>query len=85
MGFQSKLILRNNQHPHENKEIAFVVLTMGAFVLGVLLTAVVGVWGMRRNKQVQLAVAARRQTQGQASWSTTPKYQRISGAGDDRA
>jgi hypothetical protein len=82
MAFQSGLILRNNQHPHENKQVAFVVLTMGAFVLGVLLTAVVGVWGMRRNKQVQLAVAARRQTPGQTSWSATPKYQRVAGLGD---
>ena len=49
---QERVVLRNSQHPQSNKAIGFVVLTMGAFVMGVLLTAGIGVWGMRRNRAV---------------------------------
>ena len=49
---QQQVVLSNTQQPRSNKTIGFVVLTMGAFVLGVILTAGIGVWGMRRNRQV---------------------------------
>ena len=49
---QQQVVLSNTQQPPSNRTIGFVVLTMGAFVLGVILTAGIGVWGMRRNRQV---------------------------------
>ena len=49
---QQQVVLSNTQKPPSNRTIGFVVLTMGAFVLGVILTAGIGVLGMRRNRQV---------------------------------
>eukprot|EP00937_MAST-01D_sp_MAST-1D-sp2_P001344 g1344.t1 len=53
LAMQQQVVLSNTQHPQSNRAIGFVVLVMGAFVLGVILTAAIGVWGMRRNRQVQ--------------------------------
>merc|ERR1719305_1570879 len=68
---QERVVLRNSQHPQSNKAIGFVVLTMGAFVMGVLLTAGIGVWGMRRNRAVAQS----------AGGGNAGQYQQVAGGG----
>ena len=72
LSLQERVVLRNSQHPQSNKAIGFVVLTMGAFVMGVLLTAGIGVWGMRRNRAGAV---------GAAGGGTPGQYQQVGGGG----